>query len=105
MTRRRTQKQPPRYHNQDGDLRPLSPIERTILEAFRQPDQDEKLQDEITLASWLCGGYAFPAARFHAAEKLAKLVTRDLVAMGYLTSDDRGWLRLTDPQPNQEPPK
>ena len=101
MIRRRTQQQPPRYH-EDGKLRDLTPIERLILSAFEPGATDNRFQDSITIAGWLNGGRCFPRSHYNAAERMATIALRDLVAMGYLQADRSGWLRLADNPPNQE---
>lgn len=102
MSKRKKQQPPPQYFAIDGKPRPLTPIEALILSAFRQDTDDNRFQDQITIAGFLNGGRCFPSANYRACERLATIALRDLVAMGHLVADQAGWLRLAaQPEPQQ----
>ena len=87
------------YHDADGNLRPLAPIEQTILQAFAQNESDSRFHDAATIAGYLNGGRCFPTSNRNACERVASVVLRDLRAMGYVVADSAGWLRLAPVSP------
>jgi hypothetical protein len=96
MSKRIKRKKISRYHDNDGNLRPLTPIENFALQAFGEHGTDNFFHDAITLASYFAGRQLLPPSHRAALERVANIVLKDLLAMGYLTSDSLGWLRLAD---------